>query len=62
MIQFGDYKNDEIKGINLLRVEIGKVTLSILKVELYHSKFKIYNGKYCFSIQWKYFYFGIDKP
>jgi hypothetical protein len=60
MIQFGDSSNDEIKGVNLFSLEIGKVSLSIYKIAVY-SKFEIYNGEYCFSIPWKYFYFGINK-
>jgi hypothetical protein len=60
MIQIGDSRNDELKGVNLLRLEVGKVTLAIWKVAVY-SKFEIYNGKYCFSIEWKYFYFGIRR-
>jgi hypothetical protein len=60
MIQFGDSKNDELKGVNLLRIEIGRLTLAIWRVPVY-SKFEFYNGKYCFSIHWRYFYFGVDK-
>ena len=60
MIQIGDYKDDEIKGLNLLRIEIGRVTLSVCLLPIY-SGFEIYNGKYCFEIQWKYFYFGVEK-
>jgi len=60
MIQIGDSKDDELKGVNLLRIELGNLTLAIWKVPIY-SRFEFYNGKYCFSISWKYFYFGFDK-
>ena len=60
MILFGDSKDDELKGVNLLRIELGNLTLAIWKVPIY-SRFEFYNGKYCFSISWKYFYFGFDK-
>ena len=60
MIQIGDSKDDELKGVNLLRIELGNLTLAIWKVLIY-SRFEFYNGKYCFSISWKYFYFGFDK-
>jgi hypothetical protein len=60
MIQIGDSKDDELKGVNLLRIELGNLTLAIWKVLIY-SRFEFYNGKYCLSISWKYFYFGFDK-
>ena len=61
MIEIGDSKKcADLKGINLFRFESQKVTLSILKVAAY-SSFKICNNQYCFSIMWKYFYFGISK-
>ena len=60
MVQFGDDKNDELKGVNLFRLEIANLTLAIWKVPV-HSKFNYHNGKYCFSISWKYFYFGVEK-
>jgi len=59
MIQFGDDKNDELKNVNLFRLEIGSLTLAIWKVPVY-GNLDIYNGKY-FSISWKYFYLGISK-
>jgi len=60
MIQFGDDKNDELKNVNLFRLEIGSLTLAIWKVPVY-GNLDIYNGKHCFSISWKYFYLGISK-
>ena len=60
MIQIGDGKNDELKSVNLFRLEVRSLTLAICKVAVY-GNFEIYNGEYCFSISWKYFYFGIEK-
>lgn len=60
MIQFGDYKNCELKGVNLFTLEFWKISLSIYKLPIF-EKFEVYNGKYCFIIQDKYFYFKISK-
>ena len=60
MIQIGDDEDDELKDVNLFRFEIGSLTLSIWKVPVY-GNLDIYNGKYCLSISWKYFYFGVSK-
>ena len=60
MIQFGDYKDCELKGVNLFTLEIGKISLSIYKLPVF-KKFEVYNGKYCFIVQGKYFYFRISK-